>query len=85
MVDDVGVDVRVDVAAPGIEPADGSGRSTVLEVGSTGRTVVVVLTSARSAATIDGSGGLAARAGAHDAQHRIPTVRTARRKGLTGP
>ena len=77
------VDVDVDVRA--IESADVSGRGTLLVVAVTGRFVVVVLTSACSPATSDGSGGTAPRAGAHDAQHRIPTVTAARRRGLTSP
>ena len=76
--------VDVDVEGRGVDPAEVSGRGTVLEVEVTARAVVVPA-SARSPATSDGSGGTAPRAGAHDAQHRIPTVTTARRRGLTRP
>jgi hypothetical protein len=79
------VDVDVDVDVRGLDPAVVPGSGTSLVVVVVLRMVVVVLASARSPATIDGSGGTAARAGAHAAQHRIPTVTTARRRGLTGP
>lgn len=78
--------VVVDVDVEGrIELAEVSGRGTVLEVEVTSCSVVVVLASARSPATSEGSGGTAPRAGAHDAHQRIPTVTTARRRGLTRP
>ena len=84
VVVDVGVDV-VRCRGSGIEPAEVSGRGTSARGRVTvHESVVVVLASARSRATSDGSGGTAAR-GAHDAQQRIPTVTTARRRGLTHP
>jgi hypothetical protein len=81
------VDDDGDSDVPGIVPGP-VGRATVVDVGVLRRmvvVVVVVLAAARSPVTSDGSGGTAARAGAHDAQHRIPTVITARRKGLIRP
>ena len=78
------VDVdEVDVVVPGIVPGSLPAPGTVVDVGVLVRTLVVVLASARAPVTSDGSGGTAARAGVHDAQHTIPTATTARRRGLT--
>ena len=80
------VDVDVDAdAAPAVDPVAVRSWGPMLDVGVLRRTLVVVLASARSPVTSDGSGGVATRAGAHAAQHRIPAVAAARRRGFTAP